>query len=384
MLSTQTTSSRAILHDVPPPRPAPTAAHGYIKGDTVLMHAGSAWPVTVRDLVDRRDGLVLTMREAGVIAGQRPSAFIAHEPAQLYRLTTRSGRRIEATANRPFLTHDGWIPLLELDASDRVAVVTEYPELFGRGDADTTSLKLLAYLTALGTSGDGATPVIRDVEVHRDVVAAVQAKGDAYVELIEESGTRIRVLGRQDVPCKTLSYLIVLGAHGVCDRDKAIPDLIFGLRKEKLRLFLNRLFTCDGTPERSGLICYRSASIRVVRQVQHLLARFGIASVVGDPGQDAGSAAAALWIDRKPDVVRFIDQIGFFGDKALQAEFIRAALYDLREANLPRDRIGSVLFDRVVSIEETEIAPVYDLTIEGSHNFVANDFLVHNDGRWRP
>jgi intein/homing endonuclease len=170
----------------------------------------------------------------------------------------------------------------------------------------------------------------------------------------------------------------------VCDRDKVIPDLIFGLRKEKLRLYLNRLFTCDGTPEPSGLICYRSASIQVVRQVQHLLARFGIASVVGDPGRDAGSAAAALWIDRKPDVVRFIDQIGFLGDKAIQAEFIRAALYDIREADAPRDRIGPVLFDRVVSIEETQIAPVYDLTIEGSHNFIANDFVVHNDGRWRP
>jgi len=383
MLSMQPTSPRASLHDHPPLRRS-TASRGCLKGDTVLIYAGSAWPTTVREVVDRRDGMVLTMREAGVIAGQRPSAFVAHQAAQLYRLTTHSGRRIEATASQQFLTRDGWVPLLELDPVDRVAVVTEYPELFGRGDTPITSLKLLAYLTALGTSGDGATPVIRDTELHREVAAAAHAKGDSYVELIEEAGTRLRVFGRDGVPSKTLSYLILVGAHGVCDADKVIPDHIFGLRKEKLGLYLNRIFSCDGAVETSGRICYRSSSIRVLRQVQHLLTRFGIASVVAHPGHRADGPTTALWIDRKPDVVRFIDQIGFIGDKALQAEFVRASLYDIRDTDVPRDRIGPVLFDEVRSIEETEIAPVYGLTIDGSHNLIANDFLVHNDDGWRP
>jgi hypothetical protein len=67
------------------------------------------------------------MRDGSVIVPQRPSAYLANEPAQLYRLVTQTGRAIEATANHPFLTREGWRPLSELGPSDRVAVVAEYP-----------------------------------------------------------------------------------------------------------------------------------------------------------------------------------------------------------------------------------------------------------------
>ena len=32
----------------------------------------------------------------------------------VYELTLASGRTVEATANHPFLTYDGWVPLGEL------------------------------------------------------------------------------------------------------------------------------------------------------------------------------------------------------------------------------------------------------------------------------
>jgi DNA polymerase III subunit alpha len=39
---------------------------------------------------------------------------------------------------------------------------------------------------------------------------------------------------------------------------------------------------------------------------------------------------------------------------------------------------AAVYWDQVVSIEAIGVQPVYDLTVEGAHNFVANDFIVHN------
>lgn len=39
---------------------------------------------------------------------------------------------------------------------------------------------------------------------------------------------------------------------------------------------------------------------------------------------------------------------------------------------------SGILWDKIVSIKELGIEDVYDATVEDVHNFVANDFIVHN------
>ena len=355
----------------------PITRGGCLAGDTLLVNTDSAWPRALRGLVAGQDGVVLTMREASVLTPQRPAAYLAHEPAQLYRLTTYTGRAIEATAEHPFLTRDGWKPLSALGPTDTVAVVAEYPRLFGRGDTEAELIKLLAYLTANGTTGDGTAPCLGDPEVRADFEAAVAATEDECVPFDGESdAARLHVRGRADRRSKILAYLDLVGVYGVCAPDKFVPDFVFGLRQEKLRLYLNRVFTCDGVAETSGRIRYRTTSVRMARQVQHLLARFGVVCLLRGLERDGVFEAVDLSITAKTDVLRFIDDIGFLGDKANRAEAVRAALYHMRMIEPPPDRLGPILFDRVFAVEATEVAPVYDLLIDGTHNFVANDFIV--------
>ena len=40
--------------------------------------------------------------------------------------------------------------------------------------------------------------------------------------------------------------------------------------------------------------------------------------------------------------------------------------------------MGDVFWDQIVSIEPDGEEEVYDLTVEGLHNFVADDVIVHN------
>ena len=379
MLSMEQSSPSASVHEPfhPSYREGPSAT-GFA-GDTMLVHTGSAWPLTLQGLVDRQDGTILTMREAGVLAPQRPAAYVANGPAQLYRLITHTGRCIEATANRPFLTRHGWKPIHELELRDSVAVVAEYPELFGRGDTAPGLLKLLAYLTRNGAIGDGVIPLIDDPDVHRDFAAAVDAKGDVYVEVADDDARcHLRVCGRNGAPSKVLAYMNLVGVDGVSGSDKVIPDFVFGLRKDKLRLFLHCLLTCDGAAERSGRVTYRTTSVRLARQLQHLFARFGIVAALTDPGQHSGGAAE-LSIDSKADIIRCIEQIGFLGDKAIHAEWLRASLYDLRDALPQQGRLGPILFDQVLSVEATRVANVYDLEIPRTRNFIANELVVRND-----
>jgi replicative DNA helicase len=355
----------------------PITTGGCLAGGALLMHAGNGWPMALRDLVRRRDGIVLTMRDASVLAVQHPVAYLAHEPRQLYRLTTYSGRSIEATTEQPFLTRDGWKPLSDLCPSDGVAVVAEYPRLFGRGDSDADLVKLLAYLTANGTNCDGISPPITDPDVRADFEAAVQAKEDECAVLEDAADrSRLYVRGPADTRSKILRYMDLVGVHGVQPRDKFVPDYMFGLRQDKLRLYLNRLFTCDAAIETSGRIIYRTPSVRMARNVQHLLARFGIVSLLRGIERDGDIEAVDLFITTKTDVLRFMDDIGFIGDKAARAEEVRASLYHIRMIEPPPDRVGPILFDRVYMVERTESAPVYDLAIAETHNFVANDFIV--------
>lgn len=379
MFYLQQGSPGASLHDSLAPTYRAGAAVTGLAGDTMLVHTGSAWPVTLKGMIDRQDGLTLTMREAGILAPQRPTAYVEKGRAQLYRLITHTGRCVEATANRPFLTPTGWKPLLELDARDSVAVVAEYPGLFGRGDTDPGFLKLLAYLTKNGAIGDGAFPLSDDAEIRRDFELAVEAKGDVHVEVSGHDGhDHLRVCGRNGARSRVLSYLHLVGVYGISGSDKVIPDFIFGLRKDKLRLFLKCLLTCDGAAERSGRITYRTSSVRLARQLQHLFARFGVVAELVDPVRYR-VAAAELSIDGKADVIRCIEHIGFLGEKAIHAEWLRASLYDVRDDAAHQSRLGPILFDRVLSVEPTKVADVYDLEIPLTHNFIASEFIVRND-----
>ncbi|HET9623260.1 MAG TPA: hypothetical protein VFP84_17925, partial [Kofleriaceae bacterium] len=112
------------------------------------------------------------------------------------------------------------------------------------------------------------------------------------------------------------------------------------------------------------------------RQVQHLLARFGVVSLLRGLGLGDDLDAVDLVIRTKADVVRFIDEIGFFGEKALRAEAVRAALYHVRASDPLLARLGPILFDRVVAIEATQAAPVFSLVFDTTHNFIAQDFVV--------
>lgn len=356
----------------------PTTRGGCLAGDTQLVHADSGWPVKLRDLVSRRQGTVLTMREASLLTPQRPAAYLAHEPAPLHRLTTYTGRTITATADQAFLTRDdGWKPLHALCPSDAVAVVVEYPQLFGTGNIDAALIKLLAYLTADRAPGDGAGPIFTDVDVRADFEAAVNAKGDESVPVGEETDPpRLHVRGRGGARSHVVGYLDLVGVRGVRAPERAVPDFVFGLRQDRLRLYLNRLFTCDGMVETSGRITYRTSSVQMARDVQHLLARFGVGGTLRGLECEGVLEAVDLMITTKTDVLRFVDEIGFIGDKAVRAEAVRAALYHVRMIEPAPDRVGPILFDRVYMVESLDAAPVYDLAIEGTHNFVANDFVV--------
>jgi replicative DNA helicase len=142
-----------------------------------------------------------------------------------------------------------------------------------------------------------------------------------------------------DNPVK--QWLVELGLWGKSAHDKHVPAAIFELPREKIALFLNRAFTCDGSiyvqnADQVG-ISYSTVSERLARDMQHLLLRFGIIAKLRYrtvPYRGTRRTAYELRIVRQEDIARFVREIGIFGKERAAAKALRITSRKRPKVNL--------------------------------------------------
>jgi replicative DNA helicase len=294
--------------------------------------------VTIADVYRRRDSRVGTLRDHMKLDRAMPSDYVDDGVKPVFEVRTRLGRRVETTLPHPFLTLDGWKALSELRVGDHVAVPRRLP-VFGTSPMRECEIKLLA------SAGVTTTQV------------AIEHS---------ERPSRAAAVGLLEPETETLTPAA-----------KDIPASVFCLPREQLAMFLRHLFAIDGwaTVLASGQpqVGYSSTSERLARQVTHLLLRFGVIAKLQERGPS--------WrIDIRDSVslTTFVSEIGIFGKEAAVAR-VREAV--AAHGSSLEDRIlasSDVYWDRIESITPAGLRRVYDLTIPGTHNFVANDVCVHN------
>lgn len=239
-------------------------------------------------------------------------------------------------------------------------------------------------------------------------------------------------------------WLKDLGIWGKNAAEKFIPKEVYAYTREKLALFLNRLFACDGTifiqNGTQAIISYTTASIALAKDINHLLLRFGIIAKLRRRKinyRDTKRDMYQLRITNKQSIFTFVDEIGALG-KEQNIEQVRD-LCKRQQPNTNTDTIPSeiwidvseakgerswasvqrdmglspnhnlhvgkrapgrerlmqlstaldssylsdlaqsdVYWDPIVSIEHLGTQQVYDLCVPHTHNFVADDMIVHN------
>jgi replicative DNA helicase len=204
----------------------------------------------------------------------------------VFRLTTRLGRKVEATANHPILTSLGWEELGKISPGARVAVPRKLPRPIHTTELPDHEIVLLAALIADGALG-GGTPafcfgakssIVNAVEsaVHRYGVrfqpSRQEARGSAYLSAGHGSG-----------PNPVTAMLRGHGLMGLRSAEKFVPDAIFGLDDEQLARFLGVMYACDGhvyCSDRLAQIGYTTISERLAHDVQHLLLRLGVVATI--------------------------------------------------------------------------------------------------------
>ena len=275
----------------------------------------------VRDVEGGEEAWVAALGPDLKLRAVRPTRAFRNGRRPIFKLTTRLGRTVEATANHPLLTIGGWKRLDELEHGSRIAVPRRLPRVAPAQTMPDCELVLLAALIADG----GLTTMTPrftwgpDSPVIDDVASAVT-----------EIGAEMRVTpslpgqGRLATPPGVANPVTQLcrrhGIWGKRSEHKFVPDAIFGLGDDEIKRFLSVLYGCDGhvyAGDRFAQVGYSTISHRLARDVQHLLLRFGIVATVRtlrrDVYEGTDKTAYEVRITGQEDMRRFVDEIGACG-----------------------------------------------------------------------
>jgi replicative DNA helicase len=243
-------------------------------------------------------------------------------------------------------------------------------------------------------------------------------------------------------PNPFMEWLRSIKMVGLSGQNKYTPEIVFMSSDETIRAYLRGLFHADGSlPSDPNKITVKFINISetLVREVQHLLLRLGIlASVHSSKTNHAGyrTKAGKIWtvsICGREQAEEFVNTIGFRLWKQCEAESLMASLpvragfasgrdrlpveignylkavkefkhqswndigYRVQNRKPSRDTIlglgadwqdpyllalaqSDLTWERISRIEPEGEEETYDLTVEGTHNFVVDDFLTHNSG----
>ncbi len=344
-----------------------------LTGDTLIqLDDGSQMPI--QDLKDN-PSKIFGLNEKLKIDAMAKEDFFEREVEKIVKMKLRSGREIKLTPEHPLLTIQGWIPANQLTLGDRIAVPRNIPA-FGKEELPEHEAKLMAYLIAEGhTKGRVVLFSNTDEKLVSDFKAAISLF-DGSLEVREDNPGCYRVKAKQWKD-EVLSYNIIrdslgrfgkgtsiqhkkksirefsekTGMHNLLSAQKAIPEVIFKAKKDTLKVFLSRLFSCDGSiyrlkRESSWEISYASSSEKLIRQVQSLLLRLGVLSKLRNKKTKCNGKlfdTFELAVDGA-NVTRFIEEVGFFGEKeAKQEQALKESIKITRNPNV--DTIPKEIWD---------------------------------------
>ncbi len=438
----QRTDKRPLLSDL--------RESGCMTEDTALLRADTGAPVTFGELMrDGSDGvLVWSVDEQHQLVPAPVTKVFASGTKEVYRLRLASGREVKASANHPFLTFSGWIPLGDLRPGERIAVPRRIPEPINSGLGwSEHRIGLLAHLI-----GDGCVlrrQPVRYTSDDEENLAFVEAAAAAEFGI-----TPRRVAQDTYLPAPhhcthgrgnpLHAWFRELGIEDLRSHEKRLPAAMYAASDAEACVFLRHLWAADGCVwhgrgKSAGKAYYATSSRELAYGVAHLLARLRIVARIRQVEKAGYQPGYHVIVADGPSLRSFCERVGAYGRRGdtarelalalagrtintnvdtipagvwdvVKAERVRAGLTDRQfQAAIGTRYCGTTLYkgcpsrerlmrcaealgserlreiassdlywDRIVSIEPLGPQPVYDATVKGTHNFIADGLISHN------
>lgn len=442
--------SRAVEASKPAiPKLSHLRESGCLSGDTLIFDTKTGIQTPIKELVENNKKInSLTINKNYKNESIKINKLFNNGKKQVFELTTRTGRIIKASANHKFLKLGRWVPLAELKGGDKIAVPRILPEPQLTKIIPDYKLLVLAHLI-----GDGCYLKKQPLHYTNNDPLAISA--------VENAGKKFGVMPKI-VPQKTwwhiyltgknysgeknpiIEWLKELKIYNQRSKEKIIPNIVFSLSNKQLAFFIKHLWSTDGCisfSKKSGgwVLFYASNNRKLISQLQTLLLRFEIISTVRINRKKGYAPVFGLHIQGAGEQLKFLNQIGIFGRKAILVEQakkeLRAKKINVNLDTIPKEiwqyiseikisyglswrkfakklemsYCGSTLFkhgisrermyriikflpdeklvdladsniywDEIISIKPLGIETVYDLNIPKNHNFTANGIFAHN------
>lgn len=346
---------------------------GCLTGGTRILRSDTGAETTMQELFDTgaRDVPVWSLDDSLRYVERHLTHVFSTGTKPVYRLTLTSGKTVRATSNHPLHSYEGWRALGDLQPGDRVAVPR-----------------------------------------HINGPAQRSCWDDGVVQ--------------------TVAAMVV--------EEAKIPENVFALPKVQIALFLRKLWAAGGVIDLdrstgNGSIRYSAAKRDLLDALSLLMLRFGISSDVRPVLSRTDECRFVLEIRGVDDQRRFLQEIEAHGHRsAISAELLRIVRTQNdqdRDADMPPQvaeglqlllsgpeqagpglvksspglrhtddpergerlagvvdvlnaaemdflAVNDVMWDEIASIEPDGEEEVFDATVLGNHNFIANGIAVHN------
>lgn len=329
------------------------ARYGFNKclpGDVEVLDAATGRLVRVEDLYTGKAAIEQTLAcdidklklQTGTV-----SAVMDNGVKPVYRLTTALGRTIEATANHPFYTFDGWRLLDEVEIGAQIAVPRQIP-IEGHVEWPEHQVIALGHLLAEGNlcHPHSVYYYSQDPEQVDDYVRAAEQFDNTECSIAVHKSTFSVYAKRKErsLEAGVTTWAKEIGIWGKGALEKEIPAEIFTLRNQQIGLLISRMWEGDGhinTTDRS--FYYATSSQRMAQQLQHLMLRLGILTRLRtvEFSYKDGRIGYQLFVTGNQNIALF--------EKHIACHFV---------SEVRRTKVASLVLDTLASSGTKDVIPV--------------------------
>jgi len=407
-----------------------------VKFDTQIVDALTGELTTIEEVYQRRRANLLTLRDDYKFCPAQPVDFIDDGIKPCYKVTTATGREIEVTLSHPFLTIKGWRRLSELKVGDRIGVPRCLP-IFGKAEIPDYQVRLIAHLIAEGSTSQGEQTVSKltssqvgksnlSYRAHQKTLRNYLNKPGQCRNTVIGFAKSLGMMGQTSrektippiifqlsKPALSLFLRVLYSGDGGVYWPNP-PLIAYYSSSKKLIQQVQHLLLRFGIISRArykpsrGILQYAPTWALEITHRESLRTFIQRIGLLGKKAERLRQLAAYL-ADRpsKPnrDVIpvevyelvrlekgacekRWCDVGKALGYKTPKKASPRRYSPSREKLRVYGEVFGSqqimnlansdLYWDEIVSIEYSGNSQVYDLTVPETHNFVANDFIVHN------
>jgi replicative DNA helicase len=317
----------------------------------------------------------------------------------VFHLQLASGRSIRATAEHRLLSGEGWTSVSELKVGDRLALARRLPEPAKAQRWPDHWIVLLAHL--IGEGSYELHQPLRYTTASAANSATVRTAAEMFgcrVTCQEDLGNRRQLLisgsGGRWSPFGVGKWLRELGILGQRAHQKRLPAAVFALATGQVALLLRHLWATDGAVRGSvpaqrsrEYLSFSTSSALLALDVAALLLRLGVVARISTVHSTRFRPQYYLEVSAAEAQGTFAASgAGLAGAQApapaRRTSRISSAGYaQALDSPEPAPWAPSdVFWDRLVAHRADGEEEVFDLTVPGVENWLADGVVSHNSG----